>query len=249
MLRKMLGMLLVVALLGSVAQGYWVRDAITGGRTAWYSSTGPTGHTNVLTQTGPGQYVTMVTEYPHMGPQVGFAGYWVDTIGTGDAKANNGWWALEGIHEWDRYPEPWGLKAHEFAYVGQSLDFGRETVRLTPDFNSGWITWQFEIPGQDFDTVTLHGFGAYLNIMASDDGVNFTGLGQHFHNFSSFDRNIPLSEIDMSVPGQATFYVKYQGVAGPGAAAYRQSIEVTPEPATMLLLVGGMAGILAKRKR
>ena len=237
MLRKMIAMSVAVLLLGSVAQSYWVRDAITGGRTAWYSSTGPTGHTNVLTQTGPGNYET------------DFAGDYVDTIGSGDELANNGWWAYEGLHEWDRYPEPWGLKAYEFAYVGQSLDYGRETVRLTPDFNSGWITWKLVIPGQDFDAVTLHGFGAYLNIMASPDGVSFTGLGQHFANFSPFDRNIPLSEIDMSVPGEATFYVKYQGVAGPGAAAYRQSIEVTPEPTTMLLLAGGMAGILARRKR
>ena len=238
MLRKMLGMLLVVALLGSVVQGYWQRDEITGGRTAWYSSTGPTGHTNVLVPgAGPGLYET------------DFAGDWVDTVGSGDELANNGWWANEGLHEWDRYPEPWGLKAYEFYYVGQSLDYGRETVLMTTDRNSGWTTWKFVVPTQNIDTVTLRGFGRYLNIMASPDGVNFTGLGQHFANFDWIIRDIPLGLLDMSVPGEASFYVKYQGVAGPGAAAYRQSIEVTPEPATMLLLIGGMAGILAKRKR
>lgn len=227
MLRKLLLVSVLVLVMGSVAQAqYWTLESIVGGRTAYFS--GNAAQTLVVGETSPGVYSTT------------FAG-----------AVDNKWWG-PALSDWDRDPEPYGLNTYSFTWAGQSLDYGMETLVLsngnTPEV--GEVVWNMTIPTQGLANVAVDFFGQYVEILASADGTSFTSVGTRDAGWGPLTADIPLGLLDTTVPGESSLFVKYRGFRGPGAAYCAQTLTAeVPEPATILLLVSGIAGLLARRRR
>ena len=225
MFRKMAGVVVAVMLTGGVAhaQEYWTLEGVTGS-TAWFS--GDKQHTEVLTNIAPNVYATT------------FAGYY----------GANVWWGWSGLHEWDRYPDPWGEKTWSFTWAGQSTGYGRETVFFsggaTPDTPVvGEAVWKLMIPAQGLVDLSLDAGWQYIQLWISDDGVDFTGVytqgGAWTREIVPIDPVTFADQFDTSVPGQTTFYLKYRGHQAPGAGYAYQRITATvppPPPGTTILI-------------
>ena len=227
MFRKFAGVLLAVlcVTVGAYAQmpdWAWYEVAPAGG----YARYGGTNReVAVLQQIGP-------TEYQ-----------WKQNPTVNPAHLNF-WWGYNetpsDLSEWDRYPLPWGDTTWEFRNVIHSTGFGRDALLMDTGFTPpSFIEYHFTVPRPAvIETVWSTGgrwFQLFARATSSDAWTSLAHV--HTATFTRTNPVIPTALMDVSVPGQTSFQVRYQPTTGAGVIAWWATVTATTYPAGTVILI------------
>ena len=155
----------------------------------------------------------------------------------------NLWWGYNetptDLSEWDRYPLPWGADTWEFRNVTQTTGFGRDALLMDTSFTpSSFIEYHLTVPKRGVEKAVWSTSGRWYQLFArATSSDSWTSLAYvHTPTFTTTNSVISTALMDLSVPGETRFQVRYQPTTAAGAIVWAATITADVAPAGTVIV-------------